>query len=423
MQAIKDYSALDVRIQLQHAGETFLKRVPAPVTYEKLSAVVTQLLAKNGLPTEGFRVRYLDVDALWVVVEDDSDLEIAYTLALSSDKKVTFVIQPKEPRGEDVEMAEEEEPVGKRAGKKQRGGNGIPRKALRNMIQSQLENQAQQVFSEFLKDKNFDKPEGQAEESKDPIVEHTGVACDGCGEAPIRGDRFKCSVCTNFDYCSTCEERLGHEHPFLKIRVPGNAPDVMVTFLNENQPAPEENWRNRGGARGRGGRGGCRGGGFMRGGAIKNMLKQFLGEADVDLDFLESKERKDPNEFFGCILKAMQKFQESGKLEEVMKKHQDGQFNFDCGKKWKVVRARVVSKPEQVLEAYAGQMLLPEIEIENGTFWPWKQGCMLTFDDDISVMNIPIELIKVPIDFEVKGKQTFKLNVPVTVLESAVASD
>ena len=58
-----------------------------------------------------------------------------------------------------------------------------------------------------------------------PIVYHRGVECDGCGQAPIAGDRYKCSVCDNFDFCSTCEEKVKHDHSFLKIKKPEQAPD------------------------------------------------------------------------------------------------------------------------------------------------------------------------------------------------------
>jgi len=35
-------------------------------------------------------------------------------------------------------------------------------------------------------------------------------------------------------------------------------------------------------------------------------------------------------------------------------------------------RAVIVKKPENVIEAAAGQNMITEIEILNDTFWPWK---------------------------------------------------
>jgi hypothetical protein len=51
---------------------------------------------------------------------------------------------------------------------------------------------------------------------------HDGIKCNGCGIIPIKGLRFKCTVCPNFNYCSNCEENEDHEHPFYKIRFPLN---------------------------------------------------------------------------------------------------------------------------------------------------------------------------------------------------------
>ena len=49
---------------------------------------------------------------------------------------------------------------------------------------------------------------------------HWGVTCDGCGQNPLRGLRFKCSVCDDYDLCRNCyrnrESIEGHppEHNF-----------------------------------------------------------------------------------------------------------------------------------------------------------------------------------------------------------------
>jgi len=61
---------------------------------------------------------------------------------------------------------------------------------------------------------------GSAPETKEEDDIHEGVACDGCGMNPIKGIRFKCSVCPDFDLCSKCEVGSDHstQHPLLKIR-------------------------------------------------------------------------------------------------------------------------------------------------------------------------------------------------------------
>jgi len=35
-------------------------------------------------------------------------------------------------------------------------------------------------------------------------LEHEGITCDGCGKCPIKGLRFKCKDCPDYDLCSAC---------------------------------------------------------------------------------------------------------------------------------------------------------------------------------------------------------------------------
>lgn len=48
---------------------------------------------------------------------------------------------------------------------------------------------------------------------------HPHVLCDGCGQTPLRGLRWKCAVCPDFDLCSACEAKGAHpaHHPMLKL--------------------------------------------------------------------------------------------------------------------------------------------------------------------------------------------------------------
>ncbi|KAI9499172.1 hypothetical protein BDB00DRAFT_795709 [Zychaea mexicana] len=49
-----------------------------------------------------------------------------------------------------------------------------------------------------------------------------GITCNKCGVSPIRGTRYKCANCVDFDLCEMCEGSNSHltTHVFLKIRIP-----------------------------------------------------------------------------------------------------------------------------------------------------------------------------------------------------------
>jgi len=110
----------------------------------------------------------------------------------------------------------------------------IPKKAFKKMIRKEMDKQCQQIF-ESMFNGNADQNVAQGEPAEEQInsmsttqntinpqsVIHPNVECDGCGMAPIVGPRYKCSVCKDFDYCQTCEERKPHPHPFIKINQPG----------------------------------------------------------------------------------------------------------------------------------------------------------------------------------------------------------
>lgn len=47
---------------------------------------------------------------------------------------------------------------------------------------------------------------------------HDGTTCSGCNMSPIKGVRFKCKVCEDYDYCENCfYTKRNHRHHFNKI--------------------------------------------------------------------------------------------------------------------------------------------------------------------------------------------------------------
>jgi len=51
---------------------------------------------------------------------------------------------------------------------------------------------------------------------------HRGITCNHCNSCPIRGIRYKCANCIDYDLCETCEAAEVHTktHVFIKIRIP-----------------------------------------------------------------------------------------------------------------------------------------------------------------------------------------------------------
>ncbi|KAI2463491.1 EF-hand [Annulohypoxylon bovei var. microspora] len=51
---------------------------------------------------------------------------------------------------------------------------------------------------------------------------HRGCQCNGCGMVPVRGIRYRCANCADFDLCEVCESQGLHNktHVFYKVKVP-----------------------------------------------------------------------------------------------------------------------------------------------------------------------------------------------------------
>ncbi|KAK5943717.1 hypothetical protein PMZ80_004725 [Knufia obscura] len=60
------------------------------------------------------------------------------------------------------------------------------------------------------------------EQAKRNGYQHRGVECNGCGMQPIRGIRYHCANCWDYDLCESCEAQQIHHktHVFYKIRIP-----------------------------------------------------------------------------------------------------------------------------------------------------------------------------------------------------------
>jgi len=69
-----------------------------------------------------------------------------------------------------------------------------------------------------------------------PMVVHQGVFCDMCDQG-IRGIRYKCVTCKNFDMCEKCEVFRSHpaDHPLIMLRTPMTLPAQMAPLTGDEK--------------------------------------------------------------------------------------------------------------------------------------------------------------------------------------------
>jgi len=101
----------------------------------------------------------------------------------------------------------------------------ITNQALENLVMKAVEKNMGKISlmtSNFLNQQGKDLPIQAPEQPRNEAPVHRGVRCDGCGQNPIVGTRYKCSICPDFDFCEICERDQEHRHAFIKIKCPGH---------------------------------------------------------------------------------------------------------------------------------------------------------------------------------------------------------
>lgn len=95
-------------------------------------------------------------------------------------------------------------------------------------VKNEVKEYCRGAFKDLLTSFLAEKRAAQAQ------VEHEYVECDACGQNPIKGIRYKCSVLPDYDLCESCEAKGVHpEYPMLKIREPNMAPvKIMCQYQN-----------------------------------------------------------------------------------------------------------------------------------------------------------------------------------------------
>lgn len=92
------------------------------------------------------------------------------------------------------------------------------------------------AFSDASNLTNFSK----ASETDSTMV-HRNVRCDGCNQSPLRGFRFKCFTCSNYDLCATCYMNQTHnaDHEFVRMSDSSGMGDLLQPRSKGGGMTPE----------------------------------------------------------------------------------------------------------------------------------------------------------------------------------------
>jgi len=222
------------------------------VAIENLSLDLLKQAISKIIGKLSFSVTYVDGDGDVITIGSSAELEEAYRLSGSSVLRLSTTdsqeIIPKEE--EKYESPKTPTPI-----ENPFSGSlsiGEPLNAICSAMAASADASAlllQEVrrLLEVIKLEHpqYVSPSQSAHENQD--ICHSNVTCDQCGIHPIRGFRYKCSVCHNFDLCSKCQSKNEHNqsHPLILLRQPCS----LSVDLSDSTPADDVGRRHRRGRR------------------------------------------------------------------------------------------------------------------------------------------------------------------------------
>lgn len=212
-------------LKLSYNGEIHkLQKIPA--SFAALLEVTHSLFGST-LPKE-FSLHYEDSEGDKIVIHSDEDLKALIEVELAASTKSTKIyVTPKSQSSQPDEIIIQKETkilenkLDSSSISRASTNKEEIREAVTDLIYEQVPTLAN-LLKEMLNDsvnlqQSHDTKKTSTSQQQQKVV-HQMVTCDGCGVNPVVGLRYKCSVCTDFDFCENCEENVKHEHPFIKIK-------------------------------------------------------------------------------------------------------------------------------------------------------------------------------------------------------------
>ena len=230
-----------LKLVVEHAqkatGDVHVVVLARPPTYAAL-----QTAARQALDAAEVKLRYIDDEGDRIVLASQVDLNTALTLAAPGARLrvLAEVVSPLPQEPQQTRVPAETTPLETLL--EQLGGASELGTVLCGMLGHLAQHEAAERPEEPKKDAAADGGTqmspceeagvyGQVAHTLPTTVVHRGMCCDGCGASPIRGMRYKCACCADYDLCQECvrNARARHDahHVFVPLALPTGGVQVM----------------------------------------------------------------------------------------------------------------------------------------------------------------------------------------------------
>jgi len=206
-------------IKFQNGDDIRIVNVNHPLALKEINELVKSLF-RGALP-QPYALRYKDDEGDYITVESDREIEEAFRL-FQDQAILRFFVVPAQNKALPTEPSPPATPSAPKIEKT--NGQWLPQKLVNTVTQAfetGLEEATKfgeglgEQFTELLP--KIEETFTNAFRVEEPI--HFAM-CDQCNER-IKGLRFKCSQCQDFDLCNKCKQSGAHsEHQFWTIRNP-----------------------------------------------------------------------------------------------------------------------------------------------------------------------------------------------------------
>ena len=221
-------------LQLVYNGISTL--IEMPCSFYDLLTVITKCYSISCDNVVKLKVAYVDTEGDEIDISNESDYEALEMYMQFEHKNIVELVINNKDDEEKKEMSCEMESDVKANESKvivlstddiQKEIEEITQQelpAMLNKLYDELKQKVESKLQERILNKlNQNLLQSQTKESKlYSTNEHIGIHCNNCDCFPIKGIRYKCSVCNCFNLCEYCEVLVGdkHEHPLYKLNSP-----------------------------------------------------------------------------------------------------------------------------------------------------------------------------------------------------------